>query len=369
MGRAQATYSPPGVPLEPIKAPDKVLVIGATGHVGRVFLDQGLELFPATEFRVLLRDMEDAKHMPPTVECRPGDVRDPQSIRAACDGFTGDSLIFDSVTRIALKTTDDDGSIRAINLDGVLHVIHVAQALGVTLHKAHSSGGLPCPKKGVIDERTQASDSEEETIYRSLPYLRAKKEATRYLRRAQAEGLRVTFSYLPSPFGPASRADSLINAMMRRYVRTSTYYEAEGVELAYVDARDAAKTHWLAFMNEIYGDFILSSNATTEDFTDAIERTLGVSLKTKKLRFRTVLFIGRAGDFLRKWFFRKTAFPLSEPAAYLMFANMAYASDKAKGALGFQPRPVRDTLSDYFQDLANRRIIESTCERRPVSIW
>lgn len=337
--------------------------------MGRIFLEQGLELFPATEFRALLRDMTDAKHMPARVECRSGDVRDLQSIRAACEGFTPSSLIFDSVTRIALKARDDDGSIRAINLDGVTHVIRVAHALGVTLHKAHSSGGLPCPKEGVIDERTNASGSDEETIYRSLPYLHAKREATRHLLRAQTEGLRVMFSYLPSPFGPASRSDSLINTMMRRYVKSRRYYEAEGVELAYVDARDAAKAHWLAFMNDVYGDFILSSNATTEDFIDAIERTLGVSLKTTKLGFGTVVFLGRAVDFLRKWVFKNTDFPLSEAAAYLMFANMAYASDKARRVLGFQPRPVRDTLSDYFQDLANRGLIESTCERRSVSIW
>ena len=38
-----AQFSAPGVPLSPTRTPDKVLIVGGTGHVGRVFLEQGLE--------------------------------------------------------------------------------------------------------------------------------------------------------------------------------------------------------------------------------------------------------------------------------------------------------------------------------------
>lgn len=53
---ASRVFTKATVPLEAANAPDRVLVIGATGHVGRIFLEQGLELHPTTEFRVLLRD-------------------------------------------------------------------------------------------------------------------------------------------------------------------------------------------------------------------------------------------------------------------------------------------------------------------------
>ena len=43
-------------PMEVTRTPDQVLVIGATGHVGRVFLEQGLELFPDVPIRVAVRD-------------------------------------------------------------------------------------------------------------------------------------------------------------------------------------------------------------------------------------------------------------------------------------------------------------------------
>jgi len=70
---------------------------------------------------------------------------------------------------------------------GEFNVIQVAQEFGLTLHKAHSNGGLACLKEGTITERTKPSDSEEEAIYAALPYLNAKKEATKYLLQAKAD--------------------------------------------------------------------------------------------------------------------------------------------------------------------------------------
>ena len=363
------TFSEPSTPLEVTRSPDKVLVIGATGHVGRIFLEQGLDLFADTEFRVLLRNIGNAKNMPPGVDCRAGDVRDVQSIGTACDGFTSDSLIFDSVTQIALNDHAEDGSIAAINLQGVINVVQVAQELGCTLHKAHSNGGLPCPREGAITERTRPSSSEEEAIYARLPYLKAKKEATKYLLRAQADGLRATVSYLPSPIGPASRADAIFNGLVKRYVKTRNYFFPVGVDVAYVDARDAAKAHWVAFMNEVHDDFILSNNASSTEIMDSFERGVGLVLKGRPLKFRTVVALGRLLDFLKKRILRTAEFPLSEATAYLMFANMAYSSAKAQKQLGFKSRPVRDTFSDHFQDLIHRRVIEVDYAARPPSIW
>lgn len=369
MSEPNLIYSEPRVPLQPTTAPDKVLVIGATGQVGRIFLEQGLTMFDATEFRVLIRNMEGANHLPEGVVCRLGDVRDLESIRAACDGFTKDSLIFDSVTQIVLSERDDDGSIAAINLQGVINVIQVAQELGLTLHKAHSNGGLPCPKEGTITEQTEPSGSEEEAIYAALPYLNAKKEATKHLLQAKADGLRIMMSYLPSPIGPASRSDSILNGLIKGYVKTQKYYHPVGVSLAYIDARDAAKAHWVAYLNRIHDDFILSNNATHQDFVDSFGSVTGISLKSRPLQFKTVVTIGRVMDFLKRWIFKTTEFPVSKATAHLMFANMAYSSAKAQRVLGFKARPVRDTFSDHFQDLICRKVIAIEREPRMPSIW
>ncbi|MEM9729887.1 MAG: NAD-dependent epimerase/dehydratase family protein [Myxococcota bacterium] len=362
-------FTEPETRLEPGRAPDKVLVIGATGHIGRVFLEQGLALYPDCEFRVLLRDMARAKDFPQGVVCRPGDVRDVDSVRAACSDFTTQSLLFDSVTRIDLSARDESGRIEAINLRGVENVIRVARELGLTLHKAHSSAGIPCPKEGIITERTEVSGDEEEAVYATLPYLLAKKQATRKLLAAQADGLRVTVSYLPSPIGPRSRDDALINQLIVRYARARTYFYPEGMSLAYVDARDAAKVHWVAFMDEVHDDFILANNTSHQEFVDAFEQSTGVKLRMWLLKPGFVLFVGKALDNAKRWFAPRAALPLSEASARLMFANMSYSADKAKSILGFEPRPTRATFADQFSDLACRGLIDSRYPPEPPSIW
>lgn len=364
-----ADLSPPQVPLGPSGNLDKVLVIGATGHVGRIFLEQGLALFPNAEFRVLIRDMKRAAHFPEGVVCRPGDVRDVESIRAACDGLTPESLIFDSVTNINLSLRDDRGFIRAINYQGVENVITVARELGLTLHKAHSIAGIPCPKTGEITERTQVAADEEESVYATLPYLVAKKEATERLREAQANGLRLTFSYLPTPLGPRSRKDALVNGLIATFAKTRLYVDTKGAPLAYIDVRDAAKVHWLAFMNGVYDDFILSDNISKEAFVDTFRRITGVHLRTVPIGAGPVLALGRTLDVLKKWARPGLQLPLSEASARLMFANMSYSSAKASRLFGYETRPITDTLTSHFADLARRGFIRSPSLPEPPSIW
>jgi nucleoside-diphosphate-sugar epimerase len=356
-------------PLKAINPPDQVLVIGATGQIGRVFLEQGLQLFPNTEFRVLLRDLRKSKDMPDLVECHQGDVRDTQSIRDACEGFTEKSLIFDSVTQIDLSPTDADGTISAINFGGVVNVVEVAKELGLTLHMGHSSAGVPCPKQGLITESPAETDIDEEPIYTTLPYLKAKRQASRVLHRAHEDGLRVMVSYLPTPIGPWSRDDAIFNDLVRTFVKTRRYFHPAGIDMAYVDARDAAKAHWLAFMNRFYGDVILSRNASREDIMGSLEQVFGVRVKPWPLEERTILRLGKLMDFLSRRVLRGKELPLSEVTATLMFANQNYSSEKAHNVLGFAPRPARQSYNDHCQDLFNRRLVSANGTPRSVSIW
>ncbi len=133
--------------------------------------------------------------------------------------------------------------------------------------------------------------------------------------------------------------------------------------------RDAAKAHWVAFVSGVYDDFILSNNATREDIMGSFEQTLGISLKSWPLKQKTIVRIGKLMDFLKKWLFRRTEFPISEATAYLMFANMAYSANKAREKLGFEPRSVRDTYNDHFQDLINRKVVDVGRESQTVSMW
>ncbi len=74
-------------------------------------------------------------------------------------------------------------------------------------------------------------------------------------------------------------------------------------------------------------------------------------------------------DLLKKRLFGSADFPVSEATAHLMFANMAYSPEKARGALGFRSRSVQDTFFDHFEDLIHRKLIASERQPGQPSIW
>lgn len=364
-----APFEQPGVALKGSRAPDRVLILGATGHVGRVFLEQGLEMFGKdVEFRVLLRNQANAADFGSSVCCVPGDVTDVHSIRRGCDGFTERSLIFDSCTSINLAYTDEDGSIRATNLEGPRNVITVAREFGVTLHKAHSMAGLACPRSGSISEDTPSDRSQEEAIYATLPYTQAKKMVTQDLLQAQADGLRAMVTYLVTPWGPYSRADALVNNVVATSIKLGRYFYPRDVRIVYVDARDAAKLHWLAWMSQVHDHVIMSAPLTQEKFATYLSEAAGKPLKMTPLSFPMMKAVGKGMDWLKR-VFRSTEFPLSEAIAYLMFANNDYDTSKAERLFDFRARPTKQTFADHFQDMSNRGLIPTPMGRRAVSIW
>lgn len=333
-------------------------------------MEQGLEMYGAdVEFRVLLRDPSHAGRFGHRVTCVRGDVRDIASIRRACEGFTPDSLVFDGCTSIDLSSVDEDGAIMATNLTGARNVIAVSKELGLTMHKAHSMAGLASPRTGAIREDTPPDQENEEPIYAALPYLRAKREVTRDLLQAQADGQRLLFTYLVTPWGPYSRADALANRVIAFSARTRRYPYAKDVSIAYVDARDAASVHWLAYMNDVQDHFVLSCPLKQAELLSFFAEATGTELRAIELSASMMRTAGKTMDLLGRWVFRKTKLPLSEAVARLMFANNAYSSDKAKTVLGFEPRPAAHTFHDHFQDLANRGLIDTRKAHRRVSVW
>lgn len=366
----KAHFSAHEVPLTPTRTPDKVLVVGATGHVGRLFLEQGLAMYgDAVEFRILTRSASAAGDIRASVRRMKGDIRDIDSIRRACAGFTAASVIFDSSTFIDLAYADPDGAIVGTNLDGPLNVLTVAREIGCSLQKAHSQAGLAAPRTGVITEDTPSSPEDEEDVYAKLPYLLAKKAVTRALLAARADGARVMVSYLVTPWGPFSRGDALTLNILQTSLRFGRYVHPAGVGIAYIDARDAAKLHWVAYMNDVHDHVVLSQSLSQRAFVQLFAASMRTPLAMHAVSYRVMLTVGNGMDWLTRTLMKKTKFPISSAIVKLMFANNAYASDKAHALLGFVARPAEATFADHFQDLIDRGLLDASSPARPVSIW
>jgi|GEM_PF-4659337 dihydroflavonol-4-reductase len=360
-----SSHMDPRSPLVPSRTPDIVLIIGATGQIGRAFLEQGREMYgDDVEFRVLLRNMGDASRFYDGVRCFEGDVRDVASLRRASVGMGVKSLLFDSCTHIDLAYEDTDGSITGINLDGAVNVIALAREQGIPLHKAHSIAGLATPKEGPIDEDTEAAPGTEEEIYATLPYLRSKRTVTRHLLEALEQGQAVMFSYLVTPWGPYCRPDALSKAVIDWSLKGKHYFYPKDMGIAYVDARDVTRFHWHAYMDEVHDHFVLASPLRQKQFVAFLSKACGFRLRATGLSFPFMARVGKAMDLLKRSVFHNATFPISEAIVHLMFANNAYSTEKARRMRGFEPRPAEETFSDHFQDLIQRGLLESKVQRR-----
>ena len=135
-----------------------ILVVGATGDLGgRItnrLLSQGKHL------RLLARPGPDHHdRLPRAVERVDGDLKDPESLAAACHGV--DTVV---TTATASGRTEPD-SVDSVDLTGNLNLIQAAQAAGVSRFVfvsalgAHPEHPMPLLRaKGVAEQRLRASD-------------------------------------------------------------------------------------------------------------------------------------------------------------------------------------------------------------------
>ncbi|TBY85078.1 SDR family oxidoreductase [Rhizobium leguminosarum] len=111
----------------------KVLVVGATGGLGRVVVDQAVEEGYAV--RAFVRDLSKAGSFPETVKVFVGDVTQPDTLKSALDGL--DAVILahgsDGSSR-AVSEAIDYGGVRNVllALEGVPVRIVLNTAIGIT---------------------------------------------------------------------------------------------------------------------------------------------------------------------------------------------------------------------------------------------
>ena len=129
----------------------KVAVTGAYGHVGanlvRALLDAGHAVRAVDVSEGPALDGLDATFAR-------ADVRDTDSLRPAFDGV---EVVFHLAAKISIAG-DPDGSVRAINVDGVRNAASVALDTGVRRFVHVSSiHAFDCDQPGVIDETSPRS--------------------------------------------------------------------------------------------------------------------------------------------------------------------------------------------------------------------
>ena len=361
-------FSAPKVAVKPLITPDIVLVMGATGCVGNVVLRQGLDLYPNTEFRIFSRDSTKAQHLFPNVKFCKGDVRVKETIEKACDGFTENSLIMDSVTDINLSAKVPQSCID-INVDGMKNTLEVVKKFGATFHKVHTCAGLHIPKEGDIVEQREIFPIDEEEI-NYLPYYRAKRTATLLMKNAIKAGYPLMMTYLPAVYGPFCEYYSFPDVALTDILNKRSQFYVKDVGSSAIDVRDIAKVHWIGYNYKIYDDFLLKGiDVSLKDFADVVTDLTGLKIKSRAISQKNFMRLAHFFNFLDKLHLMPKGYLLSLSVAKILLANNQYSHEKVKRIMNFEARDFKDTVDDHIQYLVHNKPVKYKTEKREISVW
>ncbi|MCK9563921.1 MAG: NAD-dependent epimerase/dehydratase family protein [Bacteroidales bacterium] len=322
-----------------------VLVAGASGfmgsHITRLLVEQGRKV------RVLLRKTSNRAALEGLpVEVHYGDVLDPASLRAAMDGC---GSVFYSVVDPRFWLTDPTPIYRN-NVEGLVNAMEAALACGIERFIFTSSmGTLGFNPNGPVTEdipfnwRDQAS-----------PYILARLEAEeRLLDYCRSRGLPGVALCVANTYGPQDYQPTPHNGMLWEIAsgRAKATLDASA---PCVDIRDAAGAALLAETRGRLGERYIIANeyiSNRDFFTLAAAQCgnkpprvipLGLARCIAWIAERVLTLLGKK-DFL-----------LRTDAVFLSNAFKELDNSKARRELGWNPRPVAETIRDAVTWFAAR---------------
>lgn len=318
---------------------NRVLVTGATGflgyHVVKRLNEQGVRP------RVLeLRGADPAPLARLDVDRCPGDLDDPQAVRGACAGI-------DTVMHLAFKVGVGGGEqvvaeMQRVNVDGTRRLLDAAEAAGARRFVLSASAlGVGVNREPVaLDETADWSAHAFDALY-ALNRRRVEQEAL-----ARATERFAVMSVCPSfTLGPDDPVGAPANKLLASLVR-GTFRFAPRIGFGCLDVRDFASGALAAVERGRSGRRYLISghNTTTDEFLEQAAAVAGVPVP----RFRPPRALLRAAAVAAGWISRARGKPAPiDPAVLQLVGRYAwYDTSRARTELGWQPRPLQETLAD-----------------------
>jgi dihydroflavonol-4-reductase len=314
----------------------KVLVVGASGHLG-AHLTREL-LANGREVRALVRPSSDIRSLRGLdLEIVRGDVTDPASLARAMRGCR-------HVYHLGAPTSLEPGIFRTI-LAGTRHVLEQALSIGVERVVYTSSIvtiGYTSSPAIILDERSNA-------LTPASKYHVAKWHAERLaLDFSTQSGLPVIVVNPSAIVGPLDFRVTPSDAPIQRCLdRGLPVFFRGGLTVAH--AQDVARGHLLAMEKGIPGQrYILGGdNITIQDYFGLISELCGRRGPTLGLPQWIMLGLG-CGFSLLQWINRSRVPFTYDQAKHSLCKYGWYSSEKARVALGYSWRCVREAVASYI---------------------
>lgn len=326
---------------------DGVLVTGATGflgyHVVKQLNEQGirprvLELHGSDEKLLVRLDVERCK----------GDLEDPQAREAACTGV-------DSVVHLAFKVLTGGGAeavaeMQRVNVEGTQRLLDSAVAQGVT-RVVMSSSALAVGVNRQPSPLDETADWSEHAI--DLPYAMSRRVAEQEaLARATSDFAVV--SLCPSfTMGPDDLVGAPANKLIESVINRKLRFSVPG-GFGCLDVRDFAAGVLAASERGRSGQrYLLSGhNVTASQWLAQVAAIADVPAPRFTPPMPLIKAIVTAGEMLSK--VRGKPSPIDRSVLRILGGYSWYDTTRARTDLGWQPRPLHQTLEDTIHWLQQK---------------
>jgi dihydroflavonol-4-reductase len=314
-----------------------VAVTGATGFVG-LHLTRRL-LAGGARVTALVRDPAKAQRMlGEGVRCAVAPVEDAVALREAC---RGQEYLFHVAG--AVDFGEDWGRFQQVNVEGTEHVLAAAREAGVR-RLVHTSSIV-----AVHASRRPAPVNEAapwNLASARVPYVTTKRQAEERVLRAARDVLNAVVVNPASVLGPDDVTGSEFGILCKRFWRRRIPLYFTGGN-NFVDVRDVAHGHLLAAERGRRGErYILGGwNRSYRDFFAELARLSPRLLPRLPLPASVAPVLAR----LVALFDRRGSRSYLTPAqARLLGRWFWFDGTKARVELGYEPRPLGETLADTY---------------------
>lgn len=325
---------------------DRILVSGATGSLGREIVRRLVAegLRPVA----LVRPESDTRELEQLgVERRTADLRDREAIQAAFAGMTfgihaAAWISFQQGRRTQFTGINTFGAIdfyRAARVAGARRVVHISTvaAIGASPRKDRRED----PKTGLSEAHVFNLD------HLHIPYIQSKRLAEHELQVMAAEGAPELVILNPGPILTDYPAGSLKQRIDKQLSRA--FLPRFDSRLSLVDVRDCAPAVVAALRRGRPGArYILAGEALP--FSELVDRMAALlGRRPRQVRLPTGLLVWLA-SLASRWsrLTGSSESPLYPDLVRLTEYDWAYSSERARAELGFQPRPLAESLAELL---------------------
>ena len=335
---------------------EKILVTGATGHLGlavvRCLAEHGYRTYAAARTPSIHR-------LAPLhgidADIVPLDVTDTHQVDRAVAGMDG---VFHVAAAHTVATSSEAAAVRTSIEAGTDNILGACQRHGVrklVLTSSAAAAGTALPHEPARDERDWNRTTTD-------PYLRAKTNAEASAWRfAQANGLKLA-AILPSAIiGPGFYRHTPTTRFFADLVQNKLRFIAP-LLFNLVDVRDVARAHVSAYENQdAHGRYIVAGESHTLAELFAMLHALSADIRVPRGRLpRALLGLIPAADWLSC---RLSGKPRGVTRALLADYGRReprFSTAKATNELGWRPRALTETLADTLAWLRGHSWLSSS---------